>query len=285
MGSSMDPQLVKHFWKEEAKKKPCYVGQMYYWSLKKDGWYGYIEMRQGKIIPKIFTRTHKEIITVKQHIEEHRLEWQQIFDGANVKSGRLIMEVRDFYDKCTNVYEINSILKKEKIQQQCSYWVHDLIDYNKNESAEDRMTKLHSGFIWNNPQIGNIRFLKPDLVTSNITKAIEYYKTVVSVGEEGIVGKACKSFYEPGKRNGNLLKMKAEVVIKNCVIIKRLPGLGNGSLLVRLPSGIEAQVAGITEKQNHLWNVKEPVGEKVHIACMQITPSGKLREPRLWEIL
>lgn len=281
----MDPQLVKHFWKEEAKKKPCYVGQMYYWSLKKDGWYGYIEIRQGKIIPKIFTRTHKEIITVRQHIEERSLEWQQIFDGAQVKSGRLIMEIRDFHDTCTNIYEINSILKKEKIQQQCSYWIHDILDYTKNESSEDRLTKLHSGFVWNNPQYGRINLLKPTLVTSDITKAIKYYREMVALGEEGIVGKACKSYYEPGKRNGNLLKMKAEIVIKNCEIIKRLPGLGNGSLLVKLPSGIEAQVAGITEKQDHLWNLKEPIGKKIHIACMQITPAGKLREPRLWEIL
>jgi hypothetical protein len=281
-----EPQKVKFFIKEEAKRKPCYVGKKYRWSLKKDGWYGYIEFTHGQITPKVFTKTGKEVITLQDQVRRHRDSWDKMVKESMLRNGRFIFEIRDFYDKAKNVYEMNSILKKEKIQQEATYFIHDILDYeNPKTTAKERAVYLelsnrNARIAWAHT---HSEWLKPLLITSDIEKVMELYRELTALGEEGIVGIAEDSIYEWGARNGDLLKLKAETFVKGCIIQRRVPGEGNGSIEVRLPSGILQQVAGIDNDKDKRWTKEYITGKSVDLVCMQVTPSGKLREPRLWE--
>jgi len=276
------PQLVKFFHKEEAKRKPGYIGKMYGWSVKKDGWYGYREIYDGKMRKGVFSKTGNVIITLNDQVSEADNTWRDMFKEAFIQNGRIIFEIRDFHDRAKDVYEMNSILKKEKIQQECSYFVHDLLDYEDDCSFEGRFTKMKLSR--RNAGWASACAIPVDrpVITDDIEEAKKFYREIVALGGEGIVGINMASRYSWGERNPDLLKMKAETKIKNCEIIKRVPGLGNGALLIRFPSGIEGTVAGISNEQNERWTTENLRGKLVDISCMQITPSGKPREPRLW---
>ena len=279
-----EPQKVKFFIKEEAKRKPCYVGKEYMWTLKKDGWYGYMEIKNGQIIPKVMSRTGKEIVTLQGQIKRHSWGWTQFFKEAFVQNGRIIFEIRDLFDKAKDVYEMNSILKKEKVQQDCFYFMHDLLDYDvPNETAKERVKRIELA-CYNTPiDLCQANWLAPLLITDDINKVMNLYREVAGSGQEGIVGKRSDSVYAWGARNGDLLKLKAEVYVKGCEIIRRIPGEGNGSIEVRLPSGVLQQVAGIDNEKDARWTKEYLKGKFVDLVCMQVTPSGRLREPRLWE--
>ena len=280
------PQKVKFFIKEEAKRKPCYVGKTYRWSLKKDGWYGYIEFQNGQIIPKVFTQTGKEIVTLQDQVRRHSDSWDKMVHESLLMNGRFIFEIRDEWDKAKDIYEMNSILKKEKVQQECTYFIHDILDYDcmkttaKARAVYLELSNRNARIAW---ATSYSEWLRPLLITSDINEVMKLYRQVSALGEEGLVGIWEDSVYEWGARNGNLLKLKAEVYVNHCEVIRRIPGEGNGSIEVRLPSGVLQQVAGINNEKDVRWTKEFLKGKFVDLVCMQVTPSGRLREPRLWE--
>lgn len=281
----IEPQLVLLFSKEAAKKHPQYEGKMFFWKRKKDGWYGYVDCVDGRV-DGFFTRTGNRIETLRNQFSELVDFFSDVFKYAGIQNGRLIMEIRDKEDKAKFLSEINSILKKQKIQQECSFHVHTLVNFDKRVKMWHMWLKLKNA--WDEatsrqPKTEHVYLLKNLVVTDDIDEVLKVYENEVANGEEGLVGYYVDGHYEPGKRWWQMMKIKAEKVIEGCEIIDMQPGLGNGNLIVRLPSGVEARVAGINNDQAKRWTKANILGKIIDIACMSLTKEGKPREPRLWK--
>ena len=108
-------------------------------------------------------------------------------------------------------------------------------------------------------------------------------------GGEGVVVRGCFTGYEPGKRNGTMVKIKKGVSY-DLLVTGVEEGTGKykgavGKLICRDRNGKLVKVgSGLTDEQRHTWwspwNYDEIVGKIVQVDAMSISTKGILREPR-----
>ena len=268
------PQLVKFFHKEEAKRKPGYVGLEYAWRQKKDGVYGFLEILDGEVLGP-FTKKGNQLNGLKYQIQQNKEELEFAIAKSMVSRGRLIFEIRDWLDK-EDFYTVNGLTKRHK-NQKMRFFIHDLLDWEmKNEKGWERENSL---LILSEYLPEGFEVLPVLYEGKDIEEAKNLYRKGVLLGWEGICGKCLSTEYRPGTRDYSLMKMKAEEKILGCKLIKHVPGEGNGAILVE-SNEVEFQVAGIND---NLYQdlIKGRSQKFFDIVCMSVNKSGRPREPRL----
>lgn len=271
----IEPQLVKFFHKEEAKRKPGYIGLEYACRQKKDGVYGFIEIEDGKVVGP-FSKKGNKLKGLEYQIQQESENLEFAIAKSMIKNGRLIFEIRDWLDK-EDFYTVNGLTKRHK-NQKMRYFIHDLLDWEM--PREKGWERENSLFMIADHLPEGFEVLPVLYEGRDINKMMELYRSGVEKGWEGIVLKCLSTEYRPGARDYSLMKMKAETKIPNCKLIRHVPGEGNGAMLLVSQNGVEFPVAGIDETlYNQLMQGKSP--KIFDVLCMSINKSGKPREPRL----
>lgn len=272
----IEPQLVKFFHKEEAKRRPGYLGLTYACRQKKDGVYGFLEITNGDIDGP-FTKTGNKLKGLEYQIKQNKEELELAIAKSMIKRGRLVFEIRDWLDK-EDFYTVNGLTKRHK-NQQMRFFIHDILDWDMpNEKGWERENSL---LMLEGHLPEGFEVLPVLYEGSNINKMIDLYRSGVQKGWEGIVMKCLSTEYRPGARDYSLMKMKAETKIKDCIYGKHIPGEGNGAMAMVTPQGIPFTVAGIDDELYKKLIANRVIELQFDILCMSVNKSGKPREPRL----
>lgn len=272
----IDPQLVRFFHVEDSKRHPSYVGKEYAWRVKKDGIYGYSNFNSLTGIDNAHTKTGNVILSVQSQLALAEEQLMIALCKTGIETGRLVYELRDKHD-CQSVYVVNGLTKRKTEQVELSFWIHDILNYQcmlaTGAEREEWLKELTNLPIFFNTL--------PILYQGkDIEQAKAVYRECINNDEEGIVGKCLETAYAPGRRDYTLMKMKAETPVPGCIFIKHVPGDGNGALEFMTPHGVVITVAGISDTlYSKIITGYKP--DPMTVYCMAITPTGKLREPRL----
>ena len=114
-----------------------------------------------------------------------------------------------------------------------------------------------------------------------------YYKFIIARGGEGVILRDKYAYYQPGKRNKTMIKLKQGVSF-DLRVVKVVLGTGKyaskmGSLICEDAKGTRVNVGtGFSDKEreeyfNKSWYI---VGKIVQIDAMAVSTGGVLREPR-----
>jgi ATP-dependent DNA ligase len=119
----------------------------------------------------------------------------------------------------------------------------------------------------------------------DLNELYKVFDKVVNTGGEGIVCKSVNSSYEFGKRNGNLLKLKAEVEKDLlCIAVEHSIGeMGNSGLSLILTDNNDVRCKVVINSLSLITaiNIDETfvVGKVVTVKAMEELSNGVLRQP------
>ena len=269
----MIPQKALHFYLEEEKKRPKYIGHTYIVFEKFDGWYGYKD--PGK---PIMSRNMRPIPSI---------DWMNSILEKDFIRGRLIFEV--MLEGIKDFSELNGILNRtvgDYAAKNAYLVMHDYVEhmqipfYKRYERLVEKVNHLDNE---------RVRLALPFDETSSVNTWKKIAKDVWGKGSEGIILKRSDGFYGSGKRNFDLMKIKEEVTLDLLVVGMDI-GLGKysgtlGSLKCKDKKGRIHNVSGMTDEQRHAWwetqaEKESIIGKVVEIKAMKIMKDGSLREPR-----
>jgi ATP-dependent DNA ligase len=286
----MLPQKVLHMYKEEAKKKPKFLGD-YLVTEKLDGIYVYIDYindqwqvphsRAGRAIPAFEHLKH----TLFEHLEPPHVPTRFIAEATHAT-------ISDFHT-------INGIFNRSVGDYHCNeviFNLHDMVEFDDlEEPAIARLDRLYNWFFEMNTilrEAKNLSYVHPILQSSDKEEWLRLFNSVKESGGEGIVLKHIHSPYYPDKRNSSLMKIKLEDrLVLYCVDIFYTvgeKGHSNLNATFRRSNGVEvvvrvgkhSDIAKIEEDRNYI------LGQPCLIECMcEVTTGGTLREPRFKNVL
>ena len=271
----MKPQLALHLYKEEEKKNPK-LDDEYIIFQKYDGWYGYFDFG----VEGIFSRAGRRIPSLDHLAKVIKLA----ADDAGIDQGRLIFEI--LVEGAPEFHELNGILNRKSEQAKGAYlMVHDLVG-PLDETTVDRL--FEAVLVVDLLALDAVRFAKPLCTTSYIPRIKTVCNHLWSLGCEGIIGKAAQSYYQPGKRNSSLIKIKEECTAE-LLVTGMLAGDKSGKYHSTLgtltcvdKAGVVHNISGMSDEQRDKWYLElEPiVGKVIEIKAMKKLPDGTYREPR-----
>jgi DNA ligase-1 len=178
---------------------------------------------------KIFTRRLDEVTSqfpeVKGYVERYVKGDTYILDSEAVGYDSKTMKYRPFQDISQRIKRKYNI---EKLQKELPVEVNvfDILYYNgknllKTPFIERRKIIEHAV----TEKRGKIK-LAEEIITDDETKAQEFYKEALKIGEEGVMIKKLEAPYKPGARVGSGVKLKPEENEFDLVIVKAEYGTG-----------------------------------------------------------
>lgn len=266
------PQLAKHLYDEEAKRKPEYEGHQYAVMEKLDGWYGYFDIADGHIR----SRAGRVIPSCAQMASELRDHCRKI----DVTTGIFIFEI--LVRGVPDFHTLNGILNRKQICLDVYLKVHDFVE----ELDTPWFTRYKEADLLLNGISADVSMIPAHNVTSEprIWRAI--CEGVWEQGREGVILKRIDAPYTCGKRNADMMKIKEEVTLDLwCIGIEEGEGKYagmTGSLTLVDSAGNIHNVSGMRDSDRTLW-WKYPeriTNTVVEVRAMKILKDGSLREPR-----
>jgi len=208
----------------KALGTPCAIEYKY------DGFRMIIHKKNSEI--KLFTRSLENVTKQFPEVVEYIKQF--------VKGDSLILDSEAVgYDKKTKKYtsfqHISQRIRRkyhiEKLQKELPVEVNvfDILYYNGKTLLEEpfeKRAKLVRQIVINKPY--KIISAK-QIITSDENKAKEFYKEALRNNQEGVMMKNLKAPYKPGRRVGNMLKMKPEEKDLDLVITGAEYGKGKRS--------------------------------------------------------
>ncbi|MCK5149998.1 ATP-dependent DNA ligase [Candidatus Pacearchaeota archaeon] len=189
----------------KALGKPCAVEYKY------DG-FRLIIHKQGEEI-KLFTRSlenvTKQFPEVVEYIKKYVLAKSCILDSEAVGFHKKTKEYQPFQSISQRIrrkYDIEKLQKELPVEIN----VFDIIYYNgksKLEEPFEKRSKLLRKIIKNHPYK---IIASKQIITGDGKRAKEFYKKALKDNQEGVMMKNLKAPYKPGRRVGNMLKIKPE---------------------------------------------------------------------------
>jgi ATP-dependent DNA ligase len=266
----MKPQLAKHLYLEEEKKKPSYQGN-YVVFEKYDGWFGYYDTGDSDIR----SRAGRAIPSVRHLVAE--------FQG--LAEGRYIFEI--MLENVKDFPTLNGILNRSvgAYKAEHAYLIcHDFIKESREEQAfYHRYNQLGAILHGYSEKLRTAPVLT---VTADPLRWKAHAEEVWERGGEGVILKRVAAPYQPGKRNHNLMKIKEDITL-DLVVVDMVEGEGKykgtlGALVVEDQEGYQHNVSGMTDAQRHEWwnDQNKILGQIVEIKAMKRLKDGSLREPR-----
>jgi len=213
---------IKEGFKEVGK--PCAL------EFKYDGFRMLIHKKKNEII--VFTRSlenvTKQFPEVVEYIQKYVKGENLILDSEAVGFDKKTKEYTDFQkisQRIRRKYDIDRLRYELPIELN----IFDILYYNGKSQLEEpfeKRTKLLRKIVTNHPY--KIISSK-QLITSDEKKAEEFYKKALKNNQEGVMMKNLSSPYKPGRRVGNMVKMKPEERDLDLVITGAEYGTGKRS--------------------------------------------------------
>ena len=213
---------IKEGFKEVGK--PCAL------EFKYDGFRMLIHKKKNEII--VFTRSlenvTKQFPEVVEYIQKYVKGETFILDSEAVGYHKKTKEYTDFQkisQRIRRKYDIDRLRYELPIELN----IFDILYYNGKSQLEEpfeKRTKLLRKIITNHPY--KIISSK-QLITGDENKAKEFYKKALRNNQEGVMMKNLSSPYKPGRRVGNMVKMKPEERDLDLVITGAEYGTGKRS--------------------------------------------------------
>jgi len=208
----------------KALGTPCAIEYKY------DG-FRLIIHKQGKEI-KLFTRRLENVSKQFPEIVDYILKYVKgnsfILDSETVGYNKKTKEYTEFQSISQRIrrkYHIDKLQKELPVEVN----IFDILYYNGKsqlEEAFEKRTALIKKIIKNHPY--KIIHAK-QIITGNVKKATEFYKQALKDNQEGVMMKNLKAPYKPGRRVGNMLKIKPEERDLDLVITGAEYGTGKRS--------------------------------------------------------
>jgi DNA ligase-1 len=178
---------------------------------------------------KIFTRRLDEVTSqfpeVKGYVEKYVKGDTYILDSEAVGYDSKTMKYRPFQDISQRIkrkYNIEKLQKELPIEVN----VFDILYYNGKNLLKmpfiERRKIIEKAVT---EKRGKIK-LAEEIITDNETKAQDFYKQALKIGEEGVMIKKLEAPYKPGARVGSGVKLKPEENEFDLVIVKAEYGTG-----------------------------------------------------------
>lgn len=266
------PQLAKHLYDEEAKKKPAFAGHAYAVMEKLDGWYGYFDIADGKIRSRA-GRVILSCTTMSESLRNHCRK-------TGVYSGVLIFEI--LVRGQPDFYTLNGTLNRKQDCADIYLKVHDYVDA-PNVSFRVRYTWASDIVEGINADVSMIPIM---LVTNEPHIWKECCEGVWEQGGEGVILKRIDAPYSVGKRNADVMKIKEEVTLDLwCIGMEegegKFAGM-TGSLTLVDSAGNIHNVSGMNDADRICWwkHPEKITNSVVEVKAMKILKDGSLREPR-----
>lgn len=204
--------------------KPCAIEYKY------DGFRMIIHKKNNEAI--IFTRSlenvTKQFPEVVDYILKHVKGNSFILDSEAVGFDKKTKEYKPFQyisQRIRRKYNIEKLQKKMPVEIN----VFDILYYEGKSLLDkpfEKRTKLIKKIIRNNPY--KLIHAK-QIITSDEKKAKEFYKKALKENQEGVMMKNLKAPYKPGRRVGNMVKIKPEEKDLDLVITGAEYGTGKRS--------------------------------------------------------
>ena len=175
--------------------------------------------------------------------------------------------------------------------------IFDLVPWSHvgggDEPIEDRYARrdVVEKFIARHPSLFSMLRVVEVWEVDSEADAWELYNQARELGHEGLIIKQKESLYQPGKTLA-WIKVKPEETL-DCLVTgtymgkpgSKYEGMLGGIVVTH--KGVESEVgSGLTDKQRKEW-ADDPsliIGQVVALKIHEITPAGKLREPRLEKV-
>jgi len=204
--------------------KPCAIEYKY------DGFRMIIHKKGKEII--LFTRSLEKVTKQFPEVVEYILKYVKgnsfILDSEVVGFNKKTKEYTDFQaisQRIRRKYNIDKLQKELPVEVN----VFDILYYNGKSLLDEpfeKRAKLVRRIIKNNPY--KIISSK-QIITSDEKKAKKFYKKALEANQEGVMMKNLKEGYRPGRRVGNMVKMKPEERDLDLVITGAEYGTGKRS--------------------------------------------------------
>ncbi len=197
---------------------------------KYDGFRMLIHKDGDKVI--LFTRSlenvTKQFPEIVEYVQKHINGKEFILDSEAVGYNPKTKEYTDFQaisQRIRRKYNIEELRKKLPIELN----IFDILFYNGKSQLEEpfeKRAKLIRKIITNQPYK---IITSKQLITDDVEKAKAFYKEALQNNQEGVMMKNLKSPYRPGRRVGNMVKMKPEERDLDLVITGAEYGTGKRS--------------------------------------------------------
>ncbi len=204
--------------------KPCAL------EFKYDGFRMLIHKKKNEVI--LFTRSlenvSKQFPEIVEYVQKHIKGETFILDSEAVGYDPKTKKYTDFQaisQRIRRKYDIDQLQKKLPIELN----IFDILYYNGKSQLDEpfeKRTKLIRKIITNKPYK---IITSKQLITSDVEKAKKFYKEALANNQEGVMMKNLKSPYRPGRRVGNMVKMKPEEKDLDLVITGAEYGKGKRS--------------------------------------------------------
>lgn len=208
----------------KALGTPCAIEYKY------DGFRLIIHKQRNKVI--LFTRRLENVTKQFPEVVEYVLKYVKgdsfILDSEAIgyhKKTKEYTEFQSISQRIRRKYDIEKLQKDLPVEIN----VFDILYYNGKSQLEEpfkKRTTLIKKIIRNHPY--KIIHAK-QIITGNIKKAKEFYKKALKDNQEGIMMKNLNAPYKPGRRVGNMLKIKPEERDLDLVITGAEYGTGKRS--------------------------------------------------------
>ena len=208
----------------KALGTPCAIEYKY------DGFRLIIHKKGKEIL--LFTRSLENVTKQFPEIVEYILKYVKgdsfILDSETVGYNKKTKEYTQFQDISQRIrrkYHIDKLQKELPVEIN----VFDVLYYNGKSQLEEpfkKRTKLLKKIIKNHPF--KIIHAK-QIITGDAKKAKEFYKKALKDNQEGVMLKNLNATYKPGRRVGNMLKIKPEEKDLDLVITGSEYGTGKRS--------------------------------------------------------
>ncbi len=197
---------------------------------KYDGFRLLIHKKNNKVT--LFTRSLENVTKQFPEVVEYILNYIKgnsfILDSEAVGFDKKTKEYKPFQEISQRIRRKYSIEKlREKLPVELN--IFDILYYNGKTQLEkpfEKRTKLIKEIVKNHPY--KIIYSK-QIITDDEKKAEEFYKQALKDNQEGVMMKNLKAPYKPGRRVGNMVKMKPEVKDLDLVITGAEYGTGKRS--------------------------------------------------------
>jgi DNA ligase-1 len=213
---------IKEGFKEVGK--PCAL------EFKYDGFRMLVHKKKNEII--VFTRSlenvTKQFPEVVDYIQKYVKGETFILDAEAVGYNKKTKEYTDFQkisQRIRRKYDIDRLQKELPIELN----VFDILYLDGKSLLEEpfeKRTKILRKILTNHPYK---IIASKQLITGNEKKAEEFYKKALKNNQEGVMMKNLESHYRPGRRVGNMVKMKPEERDLDLVITGAEYGTGKRS--------------------------------------------------------
>lgn len=266
------PQLAKHLYDEEAKRKPAYVGKTYAVMEKLDGWYGYFDIADGNIRSRA-GRVLPSCAPMSEKLRDHCANLGRV-------SGVLIFEI--LVRRQPEFHVLNGTLNRKAPCNEVYLKVHDFVT----NDTTPFVTRYKTAALLIDDidaDVSMVHVLDRSDCPSQWKRVCEL---MWAKGGEGVILKRENAPYTMGKRNADVMKIKEEVTMDLwCIGIEEGEGKFKGmtgSLTLIDAAGNIHNVSGMSDAERTSWwrTPEQVVNHVVEVKAMKILKDGSLREPR-----